>query len=1071
LSHCFAAYSHLIHKINQALLMKIKNVLIAIVCTLLYTHPHAQNNDGLQSINKQKLESLLKEHKQVHFVTTNGSKGAEVKFYIENNKPQTQAMAQSAGNSSAVVNFHLVKDINTQTDANPVNPGLNINSDDAYAILNNIMYFSANDGVNGAELWRSDGTAAGTFMVKDIEPGSNGSNPSEITVSANKIIFSTQNKITFNYALWVSDGTAAGTSILKSNLLGSGPGVNSMYELTNVAGTVYFFLNYNSQLWKTNGTVPGTSLVKDMGAVAYAPLLPVAANGLFYFTMYSNANGRELWRSDGTDAGTFMLKDISPGFDFFAGPEQLTVFNNKLYFTANDGTGRKLWLTDGTSSGTALAGGQNNVLFIDDDIITDFFNRPFIVTGSSFYTAALTGATGTELYKYNIVTGFSLVKDITPGMPGGQFFYFEKFANNVAFTYYDSVNRQNQLWRSDGTTANTVLIQSYGGDTITLANLHAGNNLLYFTSNATNGYELWKTNGTPAGTGLIKDIYTGPTSTNPANVTLYKDKMFFKAASKNAGTELWQTDGTEAGTTMLPEINTVATNYSAPDYSFSYYYGNSSTPGAAIDKTLYFSATTPETGYEVYRSNGIAAGTTPASDLIPGEKNSTPRDFITKNHAVYFTSYSSSGNSINKIDSTGNVRTIVSTGSYINSYDVAGNGLVFYSFFNYLTNKHELWRVADNGSGNIMLCDKLADNNYRFIVKVVNNKAYFTAADENGTELWVSNGNVAGTRMVKDIFAGSNGSNPFSLYGYNNNIFFGADDGSGPALWQSNGTNAVKVKNIVPYASGIYSTDYNDFFCVVNDVLYLNASTANKGFELWKTNGTAAGTALVKDITAGTESSNPAFLTNVNGTLFFSISNYQLWKSDGTANGTVIVKNNISSSDSYLFTERCVADGKLFFNTEHLLWVSDGTDAGTHQVADNSLNGVSNVKNLVAADNLVFFNGTTDKYNAELYAGDATRITSTASTAVKQVQPQSFSAVVLQNPVVSQLNLQVQSSRAQSLIITVTNMNGNIIAQKTVEAVKGNNGFSLNASNWQTGIHAIKISNTNGEMISLKVLK
>src|SRR5206468_2946397 len=116
------------------------------------------------------------------------------------------------------------------------------------------------------------------------------------------------------------------------------------------------------------------------------------------------------------------------------------------------------------------------------------------------------------------------------------------------------------------------------------------------------------------------------------------------------------------------------------------------------------------------------------------------------------------------------------------------------------------------------------------------------------------------------------------------------------------------------------------------------------------------------------------------------------------------------------------------------------------------------------------FNGTTDKYNAELYAGDATKITSTLLTAVKQV-PQSFSAVVLQNPLVSQLNLQIQSSIARSLIITVTNMNGNIIAQKTVDAVKGNNRFSLIASNWQTGIHAIKISNTNGEMISLKVLK
>ena len=285
--------------------MKIKNLVTAIALTLLCINLIAQNNDELQSINKQKLESLLKEHKQLHFVTTNGSNGAELKFYIDNDKRQTQAVAQSAGNAGAAVNFHLVKDINVQTDANPVNPGLNINSDGPYAVLNNIMYFSANDGINGAELWRSDGTASGTFMVKDIEPGINGSYPSEITVAGNKIIFSTQNKITFNYALWVSDGTAAGTSLLKDNI-GYGPGINSMYGITNVAGTVYFFLNYNAQLWKTNGTVAGTTIVKDFAFDGQAPFLPLAANGLLYFTIFTNENGRELWRSDGTTSGTFM---------------------------------------------------------------------------------------------------------------------------------------------------------------------------------------------------------------------------------------------------------------------------------------------------------------------------------------------------------------------------------------------------------------------------------------------------------------------------------------------------------------------------------------------------------------------------------------------------------------------------------------------------------------------------------------------------------------------------------------------------------------------------------------------
>jgi ELWxxDGT repeat protein len=79
----------------------------------------------------------------------------------------------------------------------------------------------------------------------------------------------------------------------------------------------------------------------------------------------------------------------------------------------------------------------------------------------------------------------------------------------------------------------------------------------------------------------------------------------------------------------------------------------------------------------------------------------------------------------------------------------------------------------------------------------------------------------------------------------------------------------------------------------VNGSLFFTATTAETGLELWKTNGTAASTSLVKDIRPG-GSSNPTELTNVNGTLFFSAANeaenYELWKSDGTAAGTVLVK-------------------------------------------------------------------------------------------------------------------------------------------------------------------------------------
>jgi ELWxxDGT repeat protein len=80
---------------------------------------------------------------------------------------------------------------------------------------------------------------------------------------------------------------------------------------------------------------------------------------------------------------------------------------------------------------------------------------------------------------------------------------------------------------------------------------------------------------------------------------------------------------------------------------------------------------------------------------------------------------------------------------------------------------------------------------------------------------------------------------------------------------------------------------------VVGATLYFNA-TNNFGSQLWKTDGTTAGTTMVADLN-GTAGSNPQNLINDNGTLFFSAFTAQygteLWKTDGTASGTVMVQD------------------------------------------------------------------------------------------------------------------------------------------------------------------------------------
>ena len=88
----------------------------------------------------------------------------------------------------------------------------------------------------------------------------------------------------------------------------------------------------------------------------------------------------------------------------------------------------------------------------------------------------------------------------------------------------------------------------------------------------------------------------------------------------------------------------------------------------------------------------------------------------------------------------------------------------------------------------------------------------------------------------------------------------------------------------------------------VNGTLFFKAYDASNGSELWKSDGTTAGTVLVKDIRAGSVGSSPKFLTNVNGTLFFNANNgtngYEIWKSDGTTAGTALVMDIKAAGDS-----------------------------------------------------------------------------------------------------------------------------------------------------------------------------
>ena len=125
--------------------------------------------------------------------------------------------------------------------------------------------------------------------------------------------------------------------------------------------------------------------------------------------------------------------------------------------------------------------------------------------------------------------------------------------------------------------------------------------------------------------------------------------------------------------------------------------------------------------------------------------------------------------------------------------------------------------------------------------------------------------------LVKDTNPRPGNSSPFDLTEVNGMLFFRAVDSShGSELWKSDGTEAgtVRIKDIYPGTGSSLPGDGE--LTNVNGTLFFRADDGSSGWELWKSDGTEAGTVRVKDIYPGSGSSELHYLTNVNGTLFFS---------------------------------------------------------------------------------------------------------------------------------------------------------------------------------------------------------
>ena len=832
--------------------------------------------------------------------------------------------------------------------------------------LGGAVLFFAEDEVQGRELWRSDGTAAGTYRLSDIcdEYDCYGS-PLPFLVTERLYFFLAPSAPGGAHNLWVSDGTPAGTFPL------TGPDVDAYppsRRWVASQGLLYFMaedLEHGAELWRSDGTPAGTWLVADVrpGRAGSYPQWMTEYRGRVWFGADDGQRGGALWSTDGTAAGTVMALDPLPSSASHAAPDFLRVLGSRLTFIASGpGGGQQLWAGDGTAKRTApvtqLASGKSPSLLYDTFVqgsrlfflaedkkngqelwvsdgtargtrpLTSFGKRDafFNLDGAfllylpyrsgpngRYLFWAHDGAHGIELWITDgTPKGTRLLRDVCPGACSGARGLWTELNGRLYFTAEDSAHGY-ELWSTDGTEAGTRLALDLCPGSCSaypFAPFLLGGRLLFMADDGQTGDEIWSTDGTAAGTARVSDFEEDDIVTDFFEGEILNGQLLFSARENPYGAELWRTDGTTAGTQLVRDIN-------ASDRGGSFVNGLHALGDSAI-----FLADDGVHGYELWRSHGPGPGASLVREITPGEEPRYSPDGLTA--------------------------------------EAAGGGLFFFS--------SGLWRTDGTEAGTVQL---LGPETQPCCLRAVGASVFFAADDGvHGEELWTSDGTVAGTRMVEDLYPDEPGSKPRNLTQFQGKLYFtanGPDDSVGE-LWRSDGTEA----GTVPVKGFEGSSLYIGLPTVHAGRLWFFAEDDEHGGELWSSDGTEAGTGMEVELYPGFRSFEANFMASIGTMLIVSGFSDErgMWATDGTPEGTRKISSKLEdrfSSGWAVFQGRLFLGVELFPDFGSALWVSDGTEAGTVPFLDRDGQPIPSPRaSAILGDRLLFVAG------ESLYQSDGT---------------------------------------------------------------------------------------------------
>lgn len=843
--------------------------------------------------------------------------------------------------------------------------------------VGDLLYFESSDG----ELWRSDGTSTGTLrLMEDLYRYQD-----HPLVAVNDLVYLVDQTGARGLTLWRTNGTPDGTVPLFA--AADTQPFTDPKQLTSLGGRLYFIANDltdgEARLWMSDGTTAGTEIVS--GSPGALTKIASVQEQLF-FTVGVDDTPRELWRYDGETTTTTLVASFVPASND-ASFELLMSLNDHLMFTIDNGDGDVLWQSDGTEAGTQM------IIDVYADHTRDYL-VPVALTDSYLYFKAYEyreSAGEIGLWRTDgTSTGTSLIGTYFGVDANGPVWYEDKspqhFAVDGETLYF--ITDEEALWQSDGTVAGTLQIS-----TPRVEQLGLGADGLYLSLfDETIGYELGYTDGTAAGTRLVKDVDPNHSSPEVDQVVSANGRIYLVQSSiDNTHEELWMSEGVGSPAVLINE---------------GYRTYRLETAGGRVFVS----------GWRERDDDDDLLIVNPETNQLEVLGSFSSVNFqLSLNGQIYFTVYNWETEELVLWASDGTVDGTVQLidGLRYQTTDIWPTGPQFNVLNDHLIVVHQktIWRL--NAAGTEITSfevPELTDRGYSATVGenvlylyAENNQLVRTDGTEEGTiyladgelidpRLLVINGDAIYLRIGSDLWyhdgvgmAVTQLTTGAMLYDAELNYemvdgifyFTRTREDYGSELWKSDGTPAgtQQVQTIVPV--GVDSYPGPNLWSFQSTILFSKNDEA-VGWELWGSDGTAESTELLQDMFPGAESSRPSYIGETATNIFFRAVNdtygEELWQSNGTVEGTGLLKDIYPGTGGSYPHSSYANESHIFFlayDDVHgrELWQSDGSTAGTRLVIDLYPGlGSSNISIYGWQDDILYFTGDNGRDGEQLFA-------------------------------------------------------------------------------------------------------